>query len=74
MVDEEENIGTKGFLEKTLRRFHSIFRSYDDRTRKAAMMRVSRRWKSKLDDGPKNKILTRRTRDERKQMHAKEHR
>jgi hypothetical protein len=34
-------------------------------------MRVSRWWKSKLDVGPKNKILTRRTHDRRKQMHAK---
>jgi hypothetical protein len=71
MVDEEKKAGTKGLLAKTVRRFHSIFRAHDDRTRKAAMMRVSRWWKSKLDDGPKNKILTRRNRDGRKQVHAK---
>jgi hypothetical protein len=35
------------------------------------MMRVSRWWKANLDDGPKNKILTRRTSDGRKQMYAK---
>jgi hypothetical protein len=71
MVEEEKTTGTKGLLAKTVRHFHSVFRAYDELTRKAAMMRVSRWWKAKLNDGPKNKILTRRTRDERKQMHAK---
>jgi hypothetical protein len=35
------------------------------------MMRVPRWWKAKLDDGAKNKLLSRRTRDGRKQMNAK---
>jgi hypothetical protein len=71
MVEEEKNTGTRGLQAKTVRHFHSVFRAYDERTRKAAMMRVSRWWKAKLDDGLSNKILTRRTRDGRKQMHAK---
>jgi hypothetical protein len=70
MVEEQKTTGTKGLLAKTVRHFHSFFRAYDERTRNEALMRVSRWWKAKLD-GPKNKILTRRTRDGRKQMHAK---
>jgi hypothetical protein len=31
MVDGENKSGTKGLLAKTVRRFHSFFRAYDDR-------------------------------------------
>jgi hypothetical protein len=71
MVEEKKTTGMKSLLVKAVRHIRSVFRAYDERTRKAAIMRVPRWWKAKLDDGPENKILTLRTRYGRKQVQAK---